>query len=105
MNLTEYIKKNEGTVTDSRGRHKLYKCTADKYTIGWGRNLSDNGITEREAEIMLQADLAMATQELYGVFGNLIESFTDNRYMALVDILYNIGVGSFRGFKKMIRAI
>ena len=105
MELTEYIKKNEGEVTDNRGRHVIYKCPAGKYTIGWGRNLSDQGITEREAEILLQADLASSTQDLYQIFGTQIETFSPNRHMALVDIMFNIGISSFRGFKKMIRAI
>lgn len=33
-------------------RVKPYKCTADRWTIGYGRNLQDNGISQQEAELL-----------------------------------------------------
>ena len=45
------IKRHEGL------RLKPYKCTADKLTIGYGRNLEDRGITEEEAEYLLKNDV------------------------------------------------
>jgi lysozyme len=99
MKLKELIKKNEGL------RLKPYKCSAGKLTIGYGRNLDDRGISEREAEIMLEADISLAKQDLYAVFGDLVPSLTENRYNALVDMMFNLGSAKFRGFKKMIQAI
>ena len=34
-----------------------YRCTADKLTIGVGRNLDDVGITQDEAEYLLDNDI------------------------------------------------
>ena len=48
MNLIEQLKRHEGL------KLKPYKCTADKLTIGVGRNLEDVGISEEEAEMLLQ---------------------------------------------------
>ena len=99
QHLKEFIKKHEGL------RLKPYKCSAGKLTIGWGRNLDDRGVTIAEAERMLDADIAIAKQDLYKVFGSQVGQFNDDRYTALVDMIYNLGVTKFRKFKKMIQAI
>ena len=99
QHLKEFIKKHEGL------RLKPYKCSAGKLTIGWGRNLDDRGVTVSEAERMLDADIAIAKQDLYKVFGSQVGQFNDDRYTALVDMIYNLGVTKFRKFKKMIPAI
>ena len=46
-NLVNQLMRQEGL------RLKPYKCTGDKLTIGYGRNLEDRGITESEAMAML----------------------------------------------------
>ena len=51
--VMEELKKEEGF------RAKVYKCTAGKNTIGFGRNLDDNGITYEEAEYLLKNDIKM----------------------------------------------
>ena len=43
---------------------KPYQCTADKTTIGVGRNLSDVGITEEEAKFLLLNDLQRIQKEI-----------------------------------------
>ena len=47
MNLTDRVKMHEGL------RLKPYRCTSGKLTIGYGRNIEDNGITEAEASFLL----------------------------------------------------
>ena len=44
--LKEMLIKNEGMEL------KPYQCTSDKTTIGVGRNLTDNGVSIDEAELM-----------------------------------------------------
>jgi hypothetical protein len=39
-------------------RLKPYRCSADKLTIGIGRNLDDVGITEEEAYFLLGNDIS-----------------------------------------------
>jgi len=39
-----------------------YQCSADKLTIGYGRNLEDNGISEHEAEQMLLTDTQVGSR-------------------------------------------
>ena len=100
MELKELIKNHEGL------RLNLYTCTAGKISVGYGRNLTDRGISQREAETLLDTDIALAKQDLYDVLDSkVIDSLSDNRYMALVDMMFNLGKTRFRGFKKMIKAI
>jgi len=100
-----YIKGNEGS-NIVNGRHMLYKCTSDKWTGGWGRNLTDKGISEYEATIMLDSDISDALTDLRRVFTHdEFELLTFNRKMALTDMMFNLGMSQFRTFKKMIQAI
>lgn len=97
MNIKDIIKKYEGF------RHFPYKCTSGKTTIAYGRNLDDVGISEAEAEIMLERDIMRAINDLNKVFPGF--AFTYNREISLIDMIFNLGLTRFRKFKKMIAAI
>jgi lysozyme len=56
--LTAELARDEGV------RLKPYRCMAGKLTIGIGRNLDDVGVSAREAEAMLRADIARTEEEL-----------------------------------------
>lgn len=84
-------------------RLKPYHDTVNKLTIGYGRNLDDMGITEAEAEAMLNNDIER-------VMGNLekVEWYTgldDARKAVIVDMAFNMGLPRLFKFKKMIAAI
>lgn len=81
-----------------------YICPGGKLTIGYGRNLEDNGISEAEANTMLENDIDAATKDLGLIFYNL-SAFSFNRFVALVDMMFNLGHAKFSTFKKMIAAI
>lgn len=49
---------------DESFRSKPYKDTTGHLTIGYGRNLDDDGIYESEAEGMLVNDVASASEQL-----------------------------------------
>ena len=91
-------KENEGY------RNKPYRCTADKLTIGWGRNLDDRGISVDEAELMFKNDIYSAIRDLMSIFPNLPD-MTKNQRVVLVDMMFNLGYNRFKGFKKFIEAI
>jgi len=103
--MKTYIKQNEGS-NIVNGRHMPYKCTADKWTVGWGRNLTDKGISEYEATIMLDADIADALTNLRRMFTyEEFETLSFNRKMALTDWMFNCGFRVASTFKKFIAAI
>lgn len=94
------IKQHEGF------RDKPYRCTAGKLTIGYGRNLDDVGISNREATILLYNDIIEATESVRVVFSGFeFDEFSENRQAALIDMMFNLGRSRFMKFKKMITAI
>lgn len=82
-----------------------YRCTAGKLTIGVGRNLDDVGITEFEAGIMLENDIYRTLSEVKKLpFFDKIRA-SEPRIRAVVDMVFNLGMPRFLGFKKMIQAM
>tara|TARA_R110002020_G_scaffold251805_1_gene465604 strand:+ start:270 stop:737 length:468 start_codon:yes stop_codon:yes gene_type:complete len=94
----ENIKYDEGR------RLKLYKCPADKWTIGIGRNLEDRGITAEEADFLLMNDLKIAQKELRANFGWFVE-LNSVRQGVLLNMHINMGISRLKGFKRMIKAL
>lgn len=95
--MIDRIKKHEGL------RLKPYRCTAGKLTIGYGRNLEDNGITEEEAHFLLMNDLEKSWDECCKAF-SWISKMDKIRQGVIVELCFNMGLGRLRGFKKMLAA-
>jgi lysozyme len=95
--LTDLLIKHEGL------RLRPYQCTAGKTTIGVGRNLTDNGITEKEALTLLNRDINICVQELghYEWFETLCPARRD----AIIDLYFCVGGPSFSKFRKLMWAI
>lgn len=93
----ELIKKHEGL------RLKPYVCSAGKLTIGYGRNLEDNGITLSEAEQMLSNDIqhCYAACVKFPFWNKLNEA----RQAVLLDMCFNLGITRMKTFKKMLAAL
>jgi lysozyme len=79
---------------------KPYRCTAGKLTIGVGRNIEDNGITEAEARMMLRYDIEVSRSPLlkYKWFSEL----NTPRQDAIINMVFNLGLPRFLRFKKTI---
>jgi len=98
MTVKEFIVKHEGL------KLKPYICPAGKLTIGVGRNIEDNGISEDEAMYLLENDIKRCENELREIFPNF-DSLPENVRMALIDMDFNLGKPRFMQFKKLIQAI
>jgi len=85
-------------------RLKPYQCPAGFYTIGIGRNLESNGISESEALVMLDNDIEECIRDIINIFPDWY-SFSVNRQHAIIDMRFNLGLSRFRQFKKMIAAV
>lgn len=96
--LLEMLKRHEGL------RLKPYECSAGKTTIGYGRNLTDIGITKDEAMILLVHDMERAMTDIKRIFPDF-STFSKNRKNALTDMMFNLGMSRFLKFRKMIDAI
>jgi lysozyme len=96
--LREMLLRHEGL------RLKPYVDTVGKLTIGVGRNLTDNGISQEEADLMFENDVKTAIWYIKILFPEH-DQWTQARQDALTDMMYNIGPARFSGFKKMIAAV
>ena len=98
MNLKDMLKQEEGF----SGRP--YKDTLGFSTIGYGRNLDVRGISEAEAETMLENDICWANNQLFSCYPWL-KALDDPRKYVLISMVFNMGIGKFRDFDKMLSAL
>lgn len=85
-------------------RLKPYLDTVGKTTIGYGRNLSDVGISEHEAAILLNNDIERATAQCRATF-DWFDALDATRQDAIVNLAFNMGINGLKGFSKMLDAI
>jgi len=104
--LTEMLRRHEGEVKNSAGRHIVYDCPAGHATIGIGRNVSESGLglSDIEVEFMLEADIARCAEELGREFP-WISELNEARRDAMIDLVFNMGLTRLNGFKKALAAM
>lgn len=102
--LLNMLKRHEGKVSNRRGRHTSYICTGGKTTVGYGRNLTDVGLSEEEAMMMLVHDVQIVSVNAHQIFPEF-NSYSPERQKAILDMIFNLGKAGFLGFRKMIDAI
>ncbi len=90
--------------SDEGLRLKPYHCTAGKLTIGYGRNLEDRGITEAEAEYLLENDVSEIYEDLAEIY-DFFTHLSPMRKAVLIDMAYNLGLSGLNKFQNMIKAI
>ena len=89
---------------DEGFKDKPYTCSAGKISIGIGRNLEDVGLSRDEILYLYRNDIVRVEAEALSVFPTF-QDFSDSRQRALLNMLFNLGLPRFLGFKKMIAAI
>jgi len=112
MTLYEFIEKHEGR------RKKPYRCPAGKLTIGVGHNIDANplpidikrhleefGYIDNEMiDRLLNTDIRHAVADCQVIFPQF-NTFSDNRRMALVDFVFQLGFTGARRFVRSVKAI
>ena len=83
---------------------KPYTDTVGKVTIGVGRNLDDRGISDGECALMLSNDIDIVLRAYRNNFPKW-KDFNETRQLVILDMLFNMGINRFLGFKKMIDAL
>lgn len=96
--IVEQLKRHEGL------RLKPYRCTADKLTIGYGRNLEQVGITEQEAEYLLLNDIKQCENDCLHAFPWFTD-LNEARQGVLVNMCFNVGLSRLMFFKKFLAAM
>ena len=90
--------------TDEDKRHKPYRDTVGKLTIGVGRNLDDRGLSDDEIAYLLANDIKIVEKELDREMP-WWRGMSDARQNAIANIVFNIGMPRFKAFKKSIAAL
>lgn len=84
-------------------KKKPYLDSQGKLTIGYGRNLQENGLSLEEAEFLMKNDIKRAEEELKGF--HWYRNQPDNVKKALLNMNFNLGLPRLLSFKKMINAL
>ena len=99
--LTEMLIKHEGS------KSHAYMCTANKVTVGVGRNIDPEGgigLTKDEISFLLKNDIERVEDELSRRLPWILE-LSDVRIDALIDICFNLGLPRFLKFVKALDAL
>lgn len=95
--LVQWIKNYEGC------KLRPYKDIVGKTTIGYGRNLDDDGISLDEADLMFQNDLWNVMKVLTQMAW--FKDSPQNVQCALANMAFNLGMEGLLDFKDMIHAL
>jgi lysozyme len=98
MDIISQLKRDESC------RLKPYVDSVGKVTIGVGRNLTDVGISQDEADTLLQHDIVNTSQALR-VNLPWTEALDDVRRAALVNMAFNLGIHGLLGFKHFLEDV
>lgn len=93
---------------DENLRLHPYTDTVGKLTIGYGRNLTDVGISEAEAKLMLIKDINDVTRRLsatYQWYVDLLYAREFTRAAAIENVAFNIGLAGLAAFTNMLEAM
>lgn len=101
--LILHIKREEG-VKKKGDRHVCYVCSKGARTIGYGRNLDGNGISEEEAEFLLAGDLLEAVAVGRRRVRNF-DALDPVRRGVVLSMIFQLGETRFRKFVNTIAAI
>ena len=93
--IKDMLIKHEGLVCNT------YKCSEGKLSIGVGRNLEANGISEDEALYMLDNDIKRVIESLDKSF-KMWRCMPKKARMVCIDMCFQMGVTGFLGFRKTI---
>lgn len=95
VQLRRDLRRDEGV------RLKPYYCTAGKLSIGAGRNLDDAGITEAEAVILLENDIAKVKLRLDQSVP-FWRTLPEPAARGLCNMCYQLGIGGLLKFKQTL---
>lgn len=81
-----------------------YKCTANKLTIGVGRNIQDRGISHETAMQMLDEDIDIMVNELRENL-SWFDKQNDAIQGVLIDLCFNMGISRLLMFVQTLKLI
>lgn len=104
MTPSQFAQLREAVQTDEGLRLVPYVDTVGKVTIGYGRNLTDVGVTKGEALQLLDNDLTNAIATLTRAHP-IVLTLDPVRQIVLANMAFNLGVPALSGFKQLWAAL
>jgi len=101
MSLISMLKRHEGF------RKHPYLDTLGFLTVGYGYNLDslmEDGISEKEAVSLLETRVSIIREEAARKIPGW-DKLLDARQDVIIDMIYNMGITRFFGFKRMLSAL
>lgn len=83
-------------------RNHMYKCPADKWTIGVGHNIEDRGLSDAAIMFILNEDLDICEDELRGSL-SFWDEMPGEVQEALMDLCFNMGIARLLQFRKTLK--
>jgi len=96
--MKQELRRDEGI------RLKPYTDSVGKLTIGVGRNLTDNGISDLEADTMLLNDI-FDVVNYADMAIPWYRNLSEVRQRAIINMGFNLGVNKLMDFRKMCKAL
>lgn len=81
-----------------------YPDTTGNLTIGYGRNLTANGISRAEAAMLLDHDVDDAIRDVLRAFP-WVEKMDHARQCVVYNMAFNLGLGKLKGFRNTLKAM
>jgi len=92
--LKELVSRHEGKRLD------MYRDSEGIWTVGIGHNLEAHGISEAVCTLIFQEDINVAIEECVKL--SWFRDLSDVRQAVVVDMVFNMGLPRFSGFRKTI---
>jgi len=88
---------------DEGRRGIVYKCSNDKWTIGVGHNVEENPLPDEVIDLLFKMDIEQSVTECERF--DWYKTLSPLRQRVIVNMVFNMGLPTFLGFKRMIGAI
>jgi lysozyme len=93
------LRDEEGTGPIKDGRQLVYRDSEGVWTIGYGRNVQDRGLSSEESEFLLENDVAECVVDLAMTLP-FWSQLNEVRQAVLVDLYFNMRLGDPVGFAR-----
>ena len=103
VDLRTQLIRDEGSRQEG-GRHMPYRDSLGFLTIGFGRCLDRIGLSEAEAELLLDNDIKVAEAAVAANVAG-IETLDEVRRAVIVNMAFNVGLTGLLGFRRFLGAV